>query len=395
MNNFSGKNIWIFGLVLLGLIGMNSCIEVRKISLYDGKVQEAAIPKPEKISKVVSPVLFEDDTLDIWGIVNDSCKSFVLTDEVAYEGDKSLKLTWNRQGCIWVGFGMGWDGWAGKDLTSLLDYAAFEMYVRSQEGKMYGLPMVFTLEDYSGVMAFCYTANKYFERTSIDEQWQRVVVPLKNFSDEGKGIDYTNIKQLQIEMQQGGAVYVDDIKLVFYKEEPQKPWLVEEELASPVSLPQMLFDDHFANKNGWGLFKYDCQDISLTSEVTYKGKSAIHAKWDNQEGCDLVGFGSNWYKWKPIDITSIRNKATLKFFIKADNLSKLNFKINLEEFDAPGMISIDWKPTYAKAVQNGWHEVNIPLKEFEGKMNLTKVQHLAFRLQGSGEFYIDEISLVK
>ena len=97
---------------------------------------------------------------------------------------------------------MGWDDYVGKNLAPLIEHAAFEMYVRAKKGKAFGLPLVFTLEDYSGVMAFCYTANKYFERTTLDEEWQKVVVPLKDFNDEGEGIDYSNIKQLQIEMQQ-------------------------------------------------------------------------------------------------------------------------------------------------------------------------------------------------
>ncbi|MCI4670307.1 MAG: hypothetical protein MRZ79_19375 [Bacteroidia bacterium] len=386
------KYSWI-AIGLLLAISFSGCIELRKISLYDGQVQDVALPKPEKISKVVAPILFEEDTVDMWGIVDDSCKSFSLTNETAYKGETSLKLSWERQGCKWVGFGMGWDGWSGKDLTPIMKYAAFEMYVKAQKGKMYGLPMVFTLEDYSGVMAFCYTANKYFERTAIDNEWQRVVVPLKAFNDEGEGIDYTNIKQLQVEMQQSGSVFVDDIKLVFYEEEPQKPWFVEATLPNPVKLPQVLFDDNFANKNGWGLFSDDCQQIEISNEEKYDGNSSLHVKWNNTEECHLVAFGSNWNKWKPIDISPIRNTATLKFFMKADAPKDLDFTIAFEEFDAPGKITLKWDAAYAKPAKEGWKRVEIPLKDFKGQMNETKTQHLAFRLMGRGDFYIDNITL--
>ena len=127
-------------------------------------------------------------------------------------------MSWNRdvKGCKFAGIGIGWDGYAGKDLSEIMDYVAIQMYVRTQKGKSFGLPFVLTLEDYSGGMGFCYTSNKYFERTAIDEEWQKVIVPLADFDTEKENLDPSNIKQLQIELQQSGSVYLDDIKLIFY-----------------------------------------------------------------------------------------------------------------------------------------------------------------------------------
>ncbi len=393
MNDFR-RLTTVVGWVLVWLM-VPACLQLRPISLYD-RVEEAPVPaKPESIEQVVGSTLFEDDTLDIWGIVADSCKTFALTEGVVYQGEAALALDWNREGCEWVGFGMGWDGYAGKDLSPLIPHAAFEMYVRAQEGKMFGLPMVFTLEDYSGVMAFAYTANKYFERTAIDEEWQRVVVPLKAFSDEGKGIDYTNIKQLQIEMQQAGAVYVDEIKLVFYEEPEQEPWLEEPALPDPTKLPQPLFDEGFVNGNGWGMIKDDCQDISLSTAEAYTGKQSLHVQWDNDpENCSLVAFGVNWYHWKPIDIRPMEDKAVLAFNLLAQDIAKLDFTLVLEEFDAPGMMSVKMDPTYAFRTETDWYEVRIPLDAFEGQMDKTKVQHLVFALEGEGTFYLDNMRWV-
>ncbi|MCB0683938.1 MAG: hypothetical protein KDC32_23980, partial [Saprospiraceae bacterium] len=135
-----------------------------------------------------------------------------------------------------------------------------EMHVRAVEGKMFGLPIVLTLEDYSGGQSYSYTGNKYFERSLIDEQWQRVVVPLATFNIEKDGLDATNVKQLMMELQQSGRVYLDDIRLIFYEPEPQKPWLVEEPLPDPLALPIQLFGDAFLNNNGWGLIADECQD---------------------------------------------------------------------------------------------------------------------------------------
>ena len=381
-------------LLMMTLLILSGCIEFRQIALYDGEVKEEIPARPKSIDQVVSPILFEDDTLDIWGIMEDSCKNFSLTSDVTYAGNAALKLSWEREGCIWVGFGMGWDGYAGKDLTPLIDHAAFEMHVRTHEGKMYGLPLVFTLEDYSKVMSFCYTGNKYFERPSIDEEWQKVLVPLSAFDDEGEGIDYSNIKQLQIEMQQSGAVYIDEIKLVFYKEEPQEPWLVEETLPDPTILPQLLFDEGFVNGNGWGISNDDCQNISISEQESYAGDQALSLDWNASEGCELVSFGVNWYKWKHIDISNMKNEAVLNYFIKPADMANIDFKMILQGFDGSGAIIVDWDEKYASKSENGWYSVSVPMSDFEGNVDETRIQHLKFEFAGKGKMLLDKMSWV-
>ena len=383
---------WMTG--MLGIIMLTGCIEFRQIALYDTEEKTPPMSRPRAIEQVVSPILFLDDTLDIWGIVEDSCKNFALTDEVKHLGEKALKLTWSRYGCEWVGFGMGWDGYAGKDLTPLIDYAAFEMYVRTQEGKMYGLPFVFTLEDYSGIMSFSYTGNKYFERATLDEEWQKVVVPLSSFNDEGKGIDYTNIKQLQIEMQQSGAVYVDDIRLVFYEEKPQKKWLEEEKLPDPTLLPQPLFDEGFVNGNGWGMIQDGCQNFQINNREAFSGNQSLDLSWNASENCELVSFGMNWHKWNPIDITSMQEKAVLQFYLKTANPSTLDFKMILEGFDGSGAIEVAWNPKYGTKAKENWLKVEVPMSDFTGMVDKTRIKHLKFQFSGKGEATIDQISWI-
>lgn len=380
--------------LLLLVLHLSSCLEFRQISLYDGEQARPAPERPKLIDQVVSPVLFTDDTLNVWGIVDDSCKNFELVRDITYQGDAGLKLSWNRAGCEWIGFGMGWDDYAGKNLEPLMDIAAFEMYVRTQKGKAFGLPLVFTLEDYSEVMSFCYTANKYFERTTLDEEWQKVTVPLSAFDDEGEGIDYSNIKQLQIEMQQSGAVYIDEIRLNFYEEVPQEPWMIEETLADPTTLPQTLFEDGFVNGNGWGLLSDNCQTIQLSEEETFKGSKSLHAKWNASDDCKLVSFGVNWHKWRPIDISGMKAEAVLQYYLKAEDLSKLDFQMILKEFDGPGLIAVDWNPSYASQVANGWYKVEIPMNDFQGEVTESKIQHLIFEFAGEGEMFVDQMSWV-
>jgi len=403
-------------LSLCGLLVLSSCLQLRPISLYDGQATAPPPPKPEAVSQFVSPLLFADDTLNIWGIVSDSCKNFSLEKNITYRGKAALRMNWNRAGCEWIGFGMGWDDYAGKNLEPLLPHAAFEMYVRTEKGKAFGLPMVFTLEDYSGVMAFCYTANSYFERYYLDEEWQKVLVPLSAFNDEGEGIDYTNIKQLQIEMQQSGAVIVDEIRLVLYEKETVEPWMAEPSYPDPTQLPQALFEDGFVNDNGWGLVSNDCQTVEIGSQA-YAGAHSIHVKWDNrEEDCKrLPFFGVSWSHWMPVDIRPMVDETVLRFYLKADDLSKLEFQVYLEDFNR-NVAAANWEVYWGKPVNDGWYQVNIPMKslllgqrkldgraqmanasdgsgtsDFPQNLDLTQVKSINFRLQGQGEMWIDDM----
>jgi hypothetical protein len=112
-------------------------------------------------------------------------------------------------------------------------------------------------------MGFAYTGNKYFERTAIDEEWQKVEVPLSAFDVEVENLDPSNIKQLMLELQQSGSIYIDDIKLVFYEEPPADVYLSEQKVPDAPALPVQVFDDAFINNNGWGMLKDDCQNTRL------------------------------------------------------------------------------------------------------------------------------------
>jgi hypothetical protein len=410
--NHVWRHAWLGTLALLML---GSCIQLRPISLYDGVEQEPVAALPADIEKIVSSTLFQEDTLNVWGIFEAPCKNLKLTDEVAYSGSKALDLQWNKSGCEFVGFGMGWDDWAGKDLEPIMQHAAFQMYVRTKKGKAFGLPMVFTLEDYSGVMAFCYTANKYFERYALDEEWQKVQVPLKAFDDEGEGIDYTNIKQLQVELQQAGDIYVDDITLVYYEEPKEEPWMVEPKYPDPTELPQTLFTDEFVNNNGWGLVSKKCQSVELSNNA-YSGSKSVHAKWDNrEEACQTLNqFGVSWARWNPVDITPMVDNAVLTFYIKAANPEALKFQILLEDFDR-NKGGVNWRMEWAQKDKNGWYKAEIPLAAFlKGEIqqqaaaalaatgattddftqgfNSKTVKTLMFSLEGQGEMWIDQMS---
>ena len=101
--------------------------------------------------------------------------------------------------CEWIGMGIGWDGWQGKDMSGIMEKSAIELMVRVEKGSITSLPIVFILEDYSENQ--CYATASYLgiEGGKIDQSWTRVVVPLQTFSYLKNKVDLTNVKQLLLQ----------------------------------------------------------------------------------------------------------------------------------------------------------------------------------------------------
>lgn len=383
-----------------------SCVTFKTATLYDGEKPRYVEPVPAEIRLAVEPTIFYDDTRDVWGIEKDECKVAKVIDlydggakETVFSGNRSLHIKWDRNtpGCTWAGIGIGWDGYAGKDLSSIFEHAAIAFYVRSVEGRMFSLPFVLTLEDYSGGMGFCYTSNKYFERTAIDEEWQRVIVPLSDFDLETENLDPTNIKQLQIELQQSGAIYIDQIELIFFTPEPAEPWLVEEERENPIALPITLFDRQFINNNGWGMIADECQDFKIiATEGASRGK-AISASWQVDDDCHLVEFGVSWNRWFPVDLTPVLNSGAIQFKINYPKTAPVGeLTVGFEDYDrAKSKVVLKQEHIRGDAAPNRWLTVVIPLSELKEGNNPSNIKHLYMAFSGSGSTLIDDLQLVQ
>ncbi|MFK8057664.1 MAG: hypothetical protein AB8F78_16175 [Saprospiraceae bacterium] len=383
----SGSTIkFVSVFVLLSLL-LGSCIEFKQMSLYSGEEASVPLAKPDNINQLVEPEIFDEDFTDVWGIETTSCKVASISEGIKAEGKRAIKIEWDRNSpdCIWAGFGIGWDGYAGKDLSELIPFAAIQFQVRTVKGRMFGLPIVLTLEDYSGGMGFSYTGNKYFERTFIDEEWQSVTVPLSSFDMEIENLDPSNIKQLMFELQQGGGLYIDDINLVMYEEKVVAPWYVEEERADPTRFPVTLFDDAFINNNGWGLMKDECRDIKIMAEGSNK---AIHAKWNDQKECGALQMGISWNRWFPTDLTGVSAGAQLQLSLKpVAGVATGNVLVQFQDYS--GAISKGQTISVSDAAA-----VSIPVAKLTEGLDIKTIKQVLFTFQGEGNAKLDDIKLV-
>ena len=419
---FPSRPLLRSAVLLASVVLASGCVEFRPAVLYTGVEQAPPPERPRSLALAVEPVIFQDQTDDtVWFQDDERCTQGRVTSEVVFEGERAIEVSWDRgaEGCEWAGFGLGWDGWAGKDLSEVLPHAAIEMYVRAKEGTMYGLPIVLTLEDYAGGMGFAYTGNRYFERPVIDEEWQRVVVPLANFDLEIEDLDPTNVKQLMFELQQAGSVYIDDVKLVFYEEEPQEPWLVEGPRPDPTALPITLFDDAFINDNGWGLVTDACQSVELTEVDPSEGTHALHLRWDlAPESCYQAAIGVTWGRWYPMDLTQILQRAAIQLDVRlpSGTAERLPIRIGLEDYGrtfagaqlagayAPeGGFTSEWKTVTipVAALRTGGPQLAASpatvgdLPEPQGGTDFSNIKQLIVYLDDAGEVVIDNVRLVE
>ena len=156
--SFNPTSMRCKGLLVFAAAGwlsmLSSCVSFKTQTLYDGLEPADPSPQISNIQSFVEPEIFQDDLRDVWGLEEDLCKNIQVSNAEAIEGRRSLHLKWNRRpgNCEWAGIGIGWDGYAGKDLSALMDTVAISMQVRAADRKMFGLPIVLTLEDYSGGM---------------------------------------------------------------------------------------------------------------------------------------------------------------------------------------------------------------------------------------------------
>lgn len=394
-------NNWGYTMTLALCLVMSACgIQFQENALYTGVEPEAPIVKPESISMAVAPIIFDEDATNFWLPTDIICTTGGIESKVKHSGENALLIEWNRDPkvCEWAGFGIGWDDWAGKDLSEIFDYAAIQMYVRTKEGKMFGLPAVLTLEDYSGNMAWSYVGSSYFERYYLDEEWQKVEVPLNTFDLNEDGLDITNVKQLMFELQAAGSIYLDDIQLVYYEKKPKEIWLPNAPSAPTVSYPVQLFGDEFINDNGWGFLKDNCQDIQLTSDAPSQGQKAIHATWDtSKDDCYHVTMGVSWTNWFPVDLSGVKDDLVISLDIKgsADLLTKQAIRFGFEDYERQtSFVALDNSMLEGGMLSSSqWQKAQIPLAAFPAGANLKDLKQFLIRMEKSGEVYIDNIRL--
>jgi len=218
----------LLGLLLAGEVAAQSADSIRTIGLQEVEVRGQkkwlnAVPQGmyeqfnpdndfEQIAGFASLVILDGAAGDdLWSDSKKGCMRLTL------QADSSYRIWWDKPGggCNWVGMGIGWDQWSGKNLLALLDSAAIELKVRLPAGKpAKTLPLAFGFEDYSNRQAWLGMSARWVVDGPIGAQYAHIRLPLQQFNWEEQGADPTNIKQFIIQFEAAGEIDLRHIRLV-------------------------------------------------------------------------------------------------------------------------------------------------------------------------------------
>lgn len=153
---------------------------------------------------------------EIWFTENKKCVSVTNENSSPYKGNNCLHIKWDKisGGCNWIGMGIGWNGWQGKDMGTIMNKTAIEFYARTKGDTLKGLPLALALEDYTGVQSYIGFSPAYIIGKKITGNWTKIIIPLSAFPYKQNDLDISNIKQFIIQFEADGELFIDEITLV-------------------------------------------------------------------------------------------------------------------------------------------------------------------------------------
>lgn len=181
---------------------------LKKIGLYEGDFEEEY-----NVRGYTQLSIFDESLSDFWTSDGDKCISSKLIND---GNSKVLNVKWNKDqdDCDWVGMGLGWDSWSGKDIGYVFDTLALELTVRSTNESFTNIPWAFCFEDYSGGQAWLGYNKSFLMDKAITKEWTKVQIPLELFPFEESDLDISNIKQLMMQVFAEGEIEIHSISLI-------------------------------------------------------------------------------------------------------------------------------------------------------------------------------------
>ncbi len=376
-------------IAFLGLLTLMGCsISMQELTLNDVGIVED--PNFDGFEYFRSRQVFSNSLNDTWGMEKNACKNFQAIN-VGGEYGTALQLEWNKTSCDWVGFGIGWDGYSPKDLSSITETGAFFFDVKAINERANIPTMIFLLEDYGGIFSAGVVGSHSLERYPIDGEWQEFQLGLDRFDLKESGIDLTNIKQLVVELQGAGDIIVDNIR-IGPKEERNRNATKKSFPPSVIPLKETtIFESKL--ESPWGLGVYEKRSFVIENE---EGNAVLNLKWANCEACDTYIMGISWAKWKAVDGTNFEGFLEMDVRNNSGNSPSVPLHINLQAYDYSNktiQLTREWVD--GERYDNQWRKVRIPLSEFTKFLDESKIKQLQFEMKGEGDLSIDNIRITQ
>lgn len=373
------------------ILSVSSCqFKFEQVKLYD------EFKKPADQEKMKA-VVYADAEGTMWNSLLD-CGEFEISNKAFYAGKSSIKLSWDKSsGCEWLGFGNSFNNWQPANMNTYINTKALTFFVRSQDGKVNGIPIVLALEDFSGGGSYLFIdCKKYLKGLSIDTTWKQVIIPLWDFpikdEIENDEVDISSIKQIKFQLEGSGSYYIDEISLIEYSKNQYKMMISEVENMKPKGFTnQKIYHEGHLDKDGWGTGQKICHSLKEVTDTS--GNTFI--KWEYESNnCDWAKWGINWNNWYQINFRGIEELCNLEFKMKANTNSE--FSIILEDFK--GHSSTIKIPNKNTNNLSKWSKIKIPLEDFNLKENnfvLDQIKQITFKGKNSGKVFLDDIKIVQ
>tara|TARA_B110000003_G_C16640106_1_gene529866 strand:+ start:1774 stop:2964 length:1191 start_codon:yes stop_codon:yes gene_type:complete len=392
---------------------------MKEVTLYNQEIEQT-----EGINGFTSIEIFSDGGTDeVWGNEDENCNPFSFSSldaSIDYSGipkdlekitdtvkidlvydlpSVEVKVKKNAEKnslhiktdkpptCEWIGMGIGWDGWQGKDLSGIVNNAAIEFMARVSRDAIYTIPIVFILEDYSANQCFATAGYLGIEAGEITNKWSKVIVPLSTFSYQVNKIDLTNIKQLLLQCYDKVDIYIDDIKIVEHKHNYKKissTSLTVKDTALPIDIFSEKLNSAFGVNNNY------CQNIKLSSDSDYSQGNYIDVNIDNDK-CSWKKLGISWNNWLYSDLSKSIYGVYLQFDIKIDKFSSP--KIFIEDYNGKKM-ALNLLKYIKEEKTNNWQKIKISLKDFpikKSEIDLKRIKNISFDFSDKDKLKIDNI----
>ena len=362
--------------IVFALLFLTACVEFKPIAVYDVAPNENS-SQQEKV--------FFDEAMGLMWLNLNGCAELKIIEE---DNSNVILLDWNKLGCDWVGFGNSWSNFIADDISENLQSTAISFRVKAVETEQKSIPFVIGLEDYGGGNSYVFSEFKSFaDRLSITkDDWTTINIPLSNYDFSYDGVDPTNIKQMVIQLEGAGKVYLDDIKLVSFTSEQYKQMLANVEAMKPKGNPNQNIYPSNLQELAWNIGVNECHELL---EIN----NQIHWKWND---CKYYNrWGINWNNWYAFNLRGIENKTVFQLKLSADYSP---FSVLIEDFNGKTS-ELDAANYTAQTISDSISVLNIPLSDFDlSKKEFTLDRMKQFQFLGDsngGEMVIYEMKLVQ
>ena len=360
-----------------------SCGSMREVSIYEPSKSISAFEQfPYKT------LFTNSEENGLWGVKNNNCKQVSFETTNNYIGKDHLHIKWNSSSCNYIGLGLKWGNYKGKNLVPIIESAAIELHVRIDSGALSNVPMFFILVDYGGNQCRAKINYLDLEEGKIDTEWRRVRIPFQAFNYEKRGVNMSNIKELRLEFQRKGDLHIDNIVILPHKHnyKKTKDTFTKVFNSQPIQLG-------VGKEYWWGINTKYSSSLQFGS---YFDNESVVVDLDEAKEVPWNTFGFSPYQWMRVDLSSIYSTSALKFKLKATKLPKLQ-AILFAYTGKKRRLQKILNESHFIDRGNGMYEAYLPLKSLmeHSEFRWDALKEIRFKILEGTQFEIGDFQLIE